>query len=383
MAENAPDGTRRARLLSLDALRGFDMFWIMGADALGGVAAAMAEKQAPWTHSLAEQLEHVAWEGFRFYDLIFPLFVFIAGISLVFSLGRLAEEKGKDEALGRLMKRALLLFCLGVLYYGGLSKGLDEVRWLGVLQRIALAYLGAGFFFIFYKPRTCAVVTAGLLLGYWALMALVPVPGIGAGNYAEGKNLANWLDLRFLPGRMHDTTHDPEGLLSTLPAVATCLLGTFAGRWLLRQDKSPSMKSAGLAAAGVALLVLGWVWSSRLPIPFQFPVIKKIWTSSYVLIAGGWSCLLLALFHWVIDVRGWSGWCRPFVWVGLNPIAVYLAANLVSMDNLSRRVAGGPLASALDGWMPHLGDLVLALVGIGWCFLLAWFLHRRKLYLRL
>ncbi len=377
MAETPSGGTGRTRLTSLDALRGFDMFWIMGADALGGVAAAMVKDRAEWVRHLADQLEHVPWEGFRFYDLIFPLFVFIAGVSLILSLGRLEREKGKDEALIRLVKRAFLIYLLGVLYYGGWSKGWDQVRWMGVLQRIAISYLGAGFCVIFFKARTCAFITGGLLIGYWALMCFVPVPEFGAGNFDEGKNLANWIDLKFLPGRKWDGTHDPEGLLSNLAAVATCLLGTFAGRWLVRTDKAPASKSAGLAVAGVVLLALGFAWS------FQFPIIKKIWTSSYVLVAGGWSCLLLALFHWVIDVRGWSGWCRPFVWVGLNPISVYLAANLVSMDNLARRVAGGPLASGLNGWMPHLGDMVLALVGIGWCFLLAWFLDRRKLYIRL
>ena len=371
------DGTKRKRLLSLDALRGFDMFWIMGADALGGVAAAMASGRAEWVRHLADQLEHVAWEGFRFYDLIFPLFVFIAGVSLVFSLGRIVEEEGKDEAFIRLVQRAFLLYLLGVLYYGGWSKGWDQVRWMGVLQRIAISYLGAGFLFIFFSARACGVALGGLLVGYWGLLNFVPVPGVGAGNLEEGKNLTNWIDLKVLPGFKWDKTHDPEGLLSSLTAVASCLLGTFAGRWMQRLDKSPMAKVGGLAAAGVVLLLLGWGWS------FQFPIIKKIWTSSYVLVAGGWSCLLLGLFYWMVDVRGWTRWCQPFVWVGLNPIAVYLVAKVVDMDNLARRVAGGPVADGLNAWVPHLGGMVLALVGIGWGFLLAWFLHRRKLYLRL
>lgn len=371
------EGTKRKRLLSLDALRGFDMFWIMGADALGGVAAAMAAGRAEWVRHLADHLEHVAWEGFRFYDLIFPLFVFIAGVSLVFSLGRIVEEDGKDEAFIRLVQRAFLLYVLGVLYYGGWSKGWDGVRWMGVLQRIAISYLGAGFLFIFFSARTCAIALGGLLVGYWGLLNFVPVPGVGAGNLAEGKNLTNWVDLKVLPGFKWDGNHDPEGLLSSLTAVASCLLGTFAGRWMQRADKAPMAKVLGLAGAGVALLLVGWGWS------FQFPIIKKIWTSSYVLVAGGWSCLLFALFYWLVDVRGWTRWCQPFVWVGLNPIAVYLVARLVSMDNLANRVAGGPVAQGLNGWVPHLGDMVLALVGIGWCFLLAWFMHRRKLYLRL
>lgn len=377
MVETSTDAAKPARLMSLDALRGFDMMWIMGADALGGVALAMTEGRNDWVRHLADQLEHVPWEGFHFYDLIFPLFVFIAGVSMVFSVGRTEREKGKDEAFVRLLKRSFLIFLLGVLYYEGWSKGWDQVRWMGVLQRIAISYLGAGFCFIFLKPRTCVAVTVGLLLGYWGLLALVPVPGVGAGNFEEGKNLVNWIDREFLPGRKWDGTHDPEGLLSNLPAIATCLLGTFAGRWLQRGDKSGGQKAGALALAGLVLLGLGYAWWPL------FPVIKKLWTSSYVLVAGGWSCLLLALFLWVIDVRGWKAWCRPFVWVGLNPIAVYLAANVVSFDNLARRVAGGQVAGGLNAAVPHLGDLLLAVVGIGWGFLLAWFLNRRKLYLRI
>ena len=256
MAEIPSGGTGRTRLTSLDALRGFDMFWIMGADALGGVAAAMVKDRAEWVRHLADQLEHVAWEGFRFYDLIFPLFVFIAGVSLILSLGRLEREQGKDEALMRLVKRAFLLYLLGVLYYGGWSKGWDQVRWMGVLQRIAISYLGAGFCVIFFKARTCAFITGGLLVGYWALMCFVPVPEFGAGNFAEGKNLANWIDFKFLPGKKWDGTHDPEGLLSNLTAVSTCLLGTFAGRWLVRTDKTPASKSVGLVWFGVVTVVV-------------------------------------------------------------------------------------------------------------------------------
>lgn len=377
MVETSTDAAKPARLMSLDALRGFDMMWIMGADALGGVALAMTEGRNDWVRHLADQLEHVPWEGFHFYDLIFPLFVFIAGVSMVFSVGRTEREKGKDEAFVRLLKRSFLIFLLGVLYYEGWSKGWDQVRWMGVLQRIAISYLGAGFCFIFLKPRTCVAVTVGLLLGYWGLLALVPVPGVGAGNFEEGKNLANWIDREFLPGRKWYGTYDPEGLLSNLPAIATCLLGTFAGRWLQRADRSGGQKVVGLAVAGAVMLGLGYAWWPL------FPVIKKLWTSSYVLVAGGWSCLLLALFLWLVDVRGWKTWCQPFVWVGLNPIAVYLAANVVNFDNLAQRIAGGQVAGGLNAAVPHLGDLLLAVVGIGWGFLLAWFLNRRKLYLRI
>jgi predicted acyltransferase len=246
------------------------------------------------------------------------------------------------------------------------------------LQRIAISYLGAGLCYLLFGLRGCVGALVVLLAGYWAAMTFVPVPGVGAGSLAEGKNLANWIDSQWLPGRKWDGDHDPEGLLSSLPAIGTCLLGVLAGWWMRRPtDGRGPGKTTGLVVAGVLLLGLGWGWA------WQFPVIKKLWTSSYVLVAGGWSCLLLAAFHWIVDVRGWTGWCRPFVWVGLNPIAVYLSAQLVNYEALARRLVGGPVQAMLEGWTPHLGGLVVALAGIGLGFALAWGLNRKRIYLRL
>ncbi len=377
MADLSNPPVKPGRLTSLDALRGFDMMWIMGADSIGVVLDRLTHGQTGWVRHLAEQIEHVPWDGFRFYDLIFPLFVFIAGVSLAMSLGRTAAVEGKDAAFVRLLKRSLLLYGLGLFFYGGLSQGWDQVRYVGVLQRIATSYFGAGLCFLLFKPRTCVGICVGLLVGYWALMTFVPVPGFGAGNFEEGKNLANWIDFRFLPGRRWDGDHDPEGLLSSLPAVATCLIGVFAGLWLKDEKIGTMRRLGGLVVAGVAMLLVGWAWS------WQFPIIKKLWTSTFVLVAGGWSCLLLALFHWVVDVRGWNRWCVPFLWVGLNPITIYLSGALISYDALSRRVVGGPVLGWLEGVQPHLGELLVAVVGIGWGFLLAWFLYRRRLFLRL
>ncbi|MFM8358121.1 MAG: acyltransferase family protein [Verrucomicrobiota bacterium] len=381
-----------ARLESLDALRGFDMFWIMGADAIGGaflkmgtpLAAEAGPAAAPASgalvraaHFLGEQLEHVEWEGFRFYDLIFPLFVFMAGVSLVLSLSRTVAQEGRGVATGRLLRRALLLYLVGIFYYGGIGKGWDQVRLLGVLQRIALAYLGAGLCFLHLKPRGLVTALAVILLGYWGLMALVPVPGIGAGHYAEGRNLANWIDAQYLPLRKWDGDHDPEGLLSTLPAIGSCLLGVLAGIHLRTGRGTGVRRAATLVGVGLALVAAGHLWG------VWFPVIKKLWTSSYVLVAGGWSAVLLGVFHYGVDIRGWRGWCRPFVWIGLNPIAIYLLTNLVNFDALSRRFVGGEVVTFLDGVFPGLALLALALLGIGWGVWVAWYLDRRRVYLRL
>ncbi|MBL9201017.1 MAG: DUF5009 domain-containing protein, partial [Opitutaceae bacterium] len=197
------------------------------------------------------------------------------------------------------------------------------------------------------------------------------------GGYEPGKNLANHLDFQFLPGRKYDTYYDPEGYLSTLPAIATCLLGVFAGLLLRRTDRSDAQKLTALVIGGVAALALGHLWG------LQFPVIKKIWTSSFVLVAGGWSLLLLALFYWVIDVRGAKRWCTPLVWVGLNPITLYLISGIVGYRGLANRIVGGDVRAFFDRVLgAGGGDLGTNLGAIAIMLTLAWFLHKRQIYLR-
>jgi predicted acyltransferase len=209
------------RLLSLDALRGFDMMWIVGADALGG-ALARLKGGAPMRLA-ATQLDHVPWAGVHAYDLIFPLFVFMVGVAIPYSLDKLAAAGGRREALARVARRTLLLYVLGLFYYGGFATALDQIRLLGVLQRIALCYGGASLLYLYLRPRGLVAVLVGLLAGYWALLTFVPVPGFGPGDFAEGHNLANWIDAHYLPLRKWDGDHDPEGILSTLPSSRACL----------------------------------------------------------------------------------------------------------------------------------------------------------------
>jgi predicted acyltransferase len=360
------------RLMSLDALRGFDMFWSVGGDALVGALRKLSD--GPVMQGLAGQLDHVAWAGFHFEDLIFPMFVFIVGVSLVFSLTRTIELEGRKGAVKRIMRRAAFLYLFGIFYYGGFGTPFSEIRLLGVLQRIALAYLFAGLIFCFFKTRGRIIWCAGLLVGYWVVMTFVPVPGGTAGNFAEGQNLANWVDKNYLPLRKWDGDHDPEGLLSTLPAIATCLLGVFAGM-LLRDSKRTEWNKVGhLAIAGVALVALGWLWN------FQFPVIKKIWTSSFVLVTAGYSSMLLALFYLVVDVWKYRKWAQPFVWIGMNPITIYLISNLVDVGQIAQRFAGGDLNKLYLG---RGGDLAVALVEVAITFGICGFLYQRKIFLRL
>jgi len=368
--------TPAERLMSLDALRGFDMMWIVGADALGHALGQI--NAGPLVRTIATQLDHVAWAGFRFYDLIFPLFVFMIGVAITFSLGRLVERQGRRTAILRILRRTCLLYVLGLLYYGGIAKGFEQIRWLGVLQRLALCYGFAGICFVYLGRRTLAVITVALLVGYWAMLTFIPVPGFGAGDFAEGHNLTNWIDQQYLPGFKWDGDHDPEGILSTLPAFASCLLGVFAGLHLQNRNRNGDRKAAFLAAAGIASLTIGYAWG------LQFPIVKKLWSSSFVLVAGGWSALLLALFYYVIDVRGIRTWAVPFTWIGTNALAIYLISNIVDFDTLSKRFAGGSVASWFDSSLgAHAGAVVLALVGLALCFLICRFLHQRQVFLRL
>lgn len=417
------------RLTSVDALRGFDMFWIIGAEALVAALDRMSrtgEKGNGFIGFLAYQLGHSPWEGFRFYDLIFPLFVFIAGVSLVFSVGKTIQQEGRPVALKRILRRGVLLYALGIFYYGGLSNVWAGMRMTGVLNRIALCYLFAGIIFCFCNLRTMVAICVGLLLGYWALMSFFPMRDIqleqnaiqqialqrglpfeltsaytdktearveqlrlakpiyyGATNYVtghfeKGRNLSDHFDFLYLPGFKLDTFFDPEGLLSNLPAIGTCLLGVFAGLLLSNTSLRGNQKVIYLFIGGLVMVTAGWIWN------LQFPVIKKIWTSSFVLVAGGYSACLIGLFYWIVDVKGFQKWCQPFVWMGMNSITIYMTANILGgFGGLSRRFIGGDIRALLESHVSGSGDLAMALVDLGLAFWFVHFLYRRKIFLRL
>jgi predicted acyltransferase len=418
------------RLMSVDALRGFDMFWIIGADSL--VYALRRLSPSKPTNFLADQLEHADWQGFHFYDLIFPLFVFLVGVSIVFSLTKTIERAGKADAIKRVIRRGILLYIVGVLYSGGFTRPWPDMRLLGVLNRIALAYFFAGLLFCFFKPRALLGICAGLLVGYWALMTFVPIrdiqlsrPNIARlaeqagdaetaeyfssrrslnpstvkdspawaatqklfysttnyvhGKYEPGYNLSDHLDFQYLPGKKWDTFYDPEGFLSTLPAIATCLLGVFAGLLLKNQLIGGPKKVVFLISFGIAAALVGWLWN------FQFPVAKKIWTSSFVLVAGGYSAILLGTFYWVVDVLQFRSWCQPFVWMGMNSITIYLTKNLLggTFGLVAQRFVGGDLKTFFDHQISGLGEMVISMVGLLIAFCFVRFLYKRKIFLRL
>lgn len=360
------------RVVSLDALRGIDMFFIIGMEEVFGSLSRMF----PMQPTLHERLDHAPWAGFHFYDIIFPLFAFIIGVSLVFSLSKAVAIEGKSAASLKVIKRGVILFLLGIVLYGGIANGLEKVRILGVLQRLAICSCFAGLAFIWLKPRGILALTFTLLAGYWAMMTFIPVPGFGAGDFAEGHNLANWLDAQYLPFRKWDGDHDPEGLLSSFPAIASSLLGIFAGLLIRDPAVEPRRKVRNLMLLGVTGIAAGLLWH------FQFPIIKKIWTSSFVLFTAGISAVLLGIFYYIIDVRNWRGWARPFVWIGMNAITIYVIVHVVRMDNLARRVVGGEVAAYLDQLWLGLGSLVPTVMGLLLAIWVCWFLHQRKIFLR-
>jgi predicted acyltransferase len=378
---NAVPAPPARRIASVDALRGFNIFWILGGDGAVWVLDDMLRDKGRVASGigrfLGTQLHHVAWEGFRFYDFIFPLFIFVTGVAIVLSLTRLVEREGLMAAHVRVLRRALLLYGLGLIYYGGISHHWADIRYLGVLQRIALCYLFASLLFLNLNLRGTIVAFVSLLIGYWALMTFVPVPGVGAGSFVPDANLANWIDAHYLPGRLWDKTRDPEGLLSTLPAIGTCLMGVFAGLLLKSERFSPQQNSLLLIGAGIVTVAAGHLWG------LQFPVIKAIWTSSFVLVAGGYSLLLLGVWYQIIDVWGLRGWATIFTWIGANAITLYFLNNVFGFEPFALRFVGGDLSALIDRFTTRGMGLFLAhLLGLTFAVLLAGFFYRRKIFLR-
>ncbi len=342
------------------------MCWILG---FGGVVQAVLRKWLPesgFAQFVASQLEHVPWEGFHFYDLIFPLFVFLSGVSLAIALPRRVERDGVGAAMRHLMARGVILFLLGVYFSGGLKDGWEKIRWLGVLQRIGIASALAGLLSLRLSTRALVATTFGILVGYAALLKWVPVPGVAVPGFAEGENLTNYLDSIWLPGRKYNGTHDPEGLLSSLPAVASALFGVIAGRWVMLRRSEDGMLR-GLLIAGVLLVAAGWLWH-----PF-FPIIKKIWSPSFVLVAAGWSAVFFAAFHWLTDIKGWTAWTPPFLWVGANPIILYVLGGMGVFRTIGERLT--IKSDSAGGWL----GVVVAFASM---LALARWLHRRGIFVR-
>jgi predicted acyltransferase len=381
---SAPATNRR--FLSLDVARGITIAFMIMVNNNGGSGS--------WGF-----MNHAQWNGLTPTDLVFPTFLFIVGVSTVFSThARLAKGATRAQLARHTVQRAALLFFFGLIINGFPYFHLAHYRVYGVLQRIAICYLIVGLFYLWdHRASTKVTVLVAALVGYWALLRFVPIPGIGTPGkdvpfMDMTQNLVSWIDRGIFPHHLYLTwtehnTRDPEGLLSNLPAVGTALMGVLTGIWL-RTSKSLAAKAGGLAAASAVSLAIGYLWS------LEFPLNKNMWTSSFVLVAGGYSLALLALCFWTIEVRGWSrGWTWPWLVFGSNAIAVYMFSELfpsvldditVPAANGAREGIGGIIFHNVFAHIPDPGW-----AAFGWsvsftavCFIPVWILYRKKIFLK-
>lgn len=364
--------TSPQRLYSLDALRGFDMFWIMGAEEIfHGMAKATG---SPFWGAISNQLTHPAWNGFHFYDLIFPLFLFIAGVATPYSVGRELEKgKSRQQLLMRVIKRGLILVLLGIIYNNGLKiMPISEIRFPSVLGRIGLAYMFANIIYLYFRERGQMIWFTALLIGYWLLLKFTSAPGFAPGDLTMEGNFASYIDRSILPGKLYLGIHDPEGLMSTIPAIGTGLLGILTGNFLKNSPVKPQTKAFRIAATGVIFLALAQLWN------LDFPINKNLWTSSFVLNVGGYSLLLLSIFYYIIDVLGYKTWAFYFKVIGMNSILIYMSGRFINWEYTT------------NGFFQWLGQLVgdpfnvvvmaICFVMVKWLFL--YFMYRKKLFLR-
>lgn len=367
------------RLLSLDALRGFDMLFIMGFSSLVVAACALFPGGADcW---LARQMSHVAWDGLRHHDTIFPLFLYLAGVSFPFSYAKqVARGKTRGQIYGKIFYRGLALVVLGCIYNGFLQFKFP-FRYMGVLQHIGLAWMFAALLFINFKPKARVIIAAAILIGYWLLIRFVGAAASpGQDPFSFEGNLVGYVDrvlnkwFSFMHGRLYRDVFDPEGVLSILPAIVTAMLGMFTGEFVRRPEEeiSGGKKTVYMLVAAAVLLVLGLLWS------LVFPINKALWSSSFVLVVGAYSVAMFALFYWLIDVKGWKKWTTFFTVIGMNSITIYMGQRIVNFRSISNFFVGGIASLGGEAWAGFIG--ALGYLAISWLFL--YFLYRKKVFLK-
>lgn len=367
------EAARPPRLMSVDALRGFDMLWITGG---AGIATALERWITGGNGWVTEQLQHVPWEGMRFEDLIMPLFMFLAGVSLPFSVaGRLAKDPSRLRLWRHIAIRIVLLWIFGMVCQGHLLS-YDPAQWKfysNTLQAIAAGYLIASVLHLYLPWRGQVAATAALLVASRAVFAWIPAPGGVAGDYSPDGNIAIWIDKAILGSHQDGTSY--AWILASLNFGATTMSGVFAGRLLQDKQLSGNRKALCLAAAGLISLLTAWQMTDCQPL------IKHLWTGSFVFLSSGLSLLLLALFYWIIDVRGWRRWAYVFVVVGVNAIAAYL---LTEIPELRFQNLALPFVTGLKHWgvQGAAYDTVVATAKFALLWLVLWHLHRQKIYFK-
>jgi len=361
------------RLQSLDTLRGFDMAMLLGG---GGIIVALANLTGwNWLEVLGTQAHHhVEWEGFRFYDMIFPLFMFISGVAIPYAVNSKVEKGvAKSLLLKKIFIRLLALIGFGIIYNGATESGFTNLRYVSVLSQIGFGYFFAALISLYSKSvKGPAYWLLGIMAGVAALQLFVPVPGFGAGTFEPASTINAWLDQRLVPGKLYDGSFDPEGVLCIVSAVSVTLMGTLAGHVIRNGSQSPTKKALYIFIAGVVALALAY---GLKPV---YPVIKKMWTVTYVLMAGGYSALLLSLFYYVIDVKGSKRWTLFFRVFGMNSITIYMGTRIIDFHGISSFFLNWTSIHINEQW----GALFIAIgvVVLEWALLL--YLYRNKIFLR-
>lgn len=386
-----PEHVLVKRLVSLDALRGLTIGFMIMVNNNGGPGA--------WP-----QMQHSAWNGMTATDLVFPTFLFVVGVSIAFAFeARLARGATRAHLARHTVIRAGVLVLLGIVVNSFPSFHLEHMRFYGVLQRIGLCYLAVGLFYLWDRRVSSKVIALGIVLvGYWILLRWVPVPGAGLPGrdiafLDHNQNIVAWLDRHLMPGHLYEdwplhTPRDPEGLLSTFPAIGTTLIGLLTGM-TLRKRRSEQWKTACLVAGAALCLALGYFWS------LWFPINKKLWTSSYVLVAAGWSLTAFAVFYWAIEQKGWfrqgrsKGAIWPLLVFGSNAITAYMISELLPGVLELFRFHWDGLQMNLIGWSqlrifsritdPGWAAFAYCICYTAVCFLPVWALYRNKVFLKI
>ena len=362
-----------SRLLSLDVFRGITI-----------AGMVLVNNPGTWEH-IYGPLRHAEWHGWTPTDLVFPFFLFIVGVAITLSLGNRVETGGsKRDLYLKIIKRTLIIFAVGLFLNAFPYFSFSELRIPGVLQRIAVCYFFASIIFLNTRARTQVLIAIALLLIYWFLLKFIPAPGFAAGDLTKEGSLPSFVD-RVVFGKhvwAQAKVYDPEGLLSTIPAIVTTLIGVLTGHWF-RTEKSRMEKAAGMFVAGAVLVAIGWSWNSF------FPINKALWTSSYVLFTGGLALQFLAFCYWLIDIKGYRRWAKPFEIFGMNAIALYVGAGLMATLFGEIKAGGQPLG----GWIyenlfaswasPVNASLAFAISFVlVWLFFM-WLLYRRRIFIKI
>jgi len=358
------------RLVSLDALRGFDMFWIMGGKSIFvGLATLTGWPVLKWWEG---QLAHAPWHGFTFYDMIFPLFLFIAGIAFPFSMAkRTVMNESRKSTYIHIIKRGFILVLLGILYNNAVSFDFSNLSYRSVLGIIGLAWMFAAIIFMNTNYIFRIVWFCGLLISYWLALLLFPAHDLGSTDvFSPEGNLTGYIDRILMPGRYYDS----EQLFTLLPATGTALLGMLTGEFVLSKFLSdkPLRKVLIMVLAAIGLMIIGKIWD------IAFPINKHLWTSSYVCFAGGLSLLLFAVFYLVIDIWQYKKWSFFFVVIGLNPITIYLGGRIINFRSASNFFFSGIADLLPEIWAPLINGI--GLTAVGWVFL--YILYKKKIFLK-